>query len=99
MSCGLTDPVGCVTDAVGGAARSVADTAFSAIAHDFGDAADSVVNWLWRQISAATAVSLGGRGFAAEMAITAAIAATVGVGIFVLQVTAAAVRHEPGGLA
>jgi type IV secretion system protein TrbL len=99
MACGLTDPVGCVGDVVGGAARSVADSAFSAIAHDFGDAADSVVNWLWRQISAATAVSLGGRGFAAEIAITAAIAATVGVGIFVLQVTVATVRHEPGGLA
>ena len=99
MACGLTDPVGCVGDVVGGAARSVADSAFSAIAHDFGDAADSVVNWLWRQISAATAVSLGGRGFAADMAITAAIAATVGLGIFVLQVAAAAVRHEPGGLA
>ena len=54
MACGITDPVGCVGDVFGGAARSVADSAFSAIAHDFGQAADSVVNWLWRQISAAT---------------------------------------------
>ena len=99
MACGFTDPVRCVGDVVGGAARSVADSAFSDIAHDLGDAADSVVNWLWRQISAATAVSLGGRGFASEMAITAAIAATAGGGIFVLQVTVATVRHEPGGLA
>ena len=99
MACGITDPVGCVTDVVGGAAKSVADSAFSAIAHDFGQAADSVVNWLWRQISAATAVSLGGSGFGSEIAITAAIAVTVGVGLFVIQVIMSVLRHQPGGLA
>ena len=99
MSCGLTDPIGCVTDVVGGVGKTVADSAFSAIAHDFGQAADSAVNWLWRQISAATTVTLGGPGFAAEMAITAAIAVTVGVGLFAIQVITAALRHQPGGLA
>ncbi len=98
MACGLTDPVGCVTDVVGGATKSVADAAFSAIASDFGQAADSVVNWLWRQISAATAVSLTGRGLSAELSITAAIAVTVGVGLFVIQVIASVLRREPGGL-
>ena len=99
MSCGFTDPVGCVTDVLGGVGKTVADSAFSAIAHDFGQAADSVVNWLWRQISAATTVTLGGPGFAAEMAITAAIAVTVGVGLFAIQVVVSVLRHQPGGLA
>jgi hypothetical protein len=58
-----------------------------------------VINWLWRQISAATAVSLGGPGFTAELEITAGIAVTVGLGLFVIQVIAAVVRHQPGGLA
>ena len=99
MSCGFTDPIGCVTDVVGGVGKTVADSAFSAIAHDFGQAADSVVNWLWRQISAATTVTLGGPGFAAEMAVTAAIAVTVGVGLFAIQVIVSVLRHQPGGLA
>jgi type IV secretion system protein TrbL len=99
MPCGITDPAGCVGDVVGGAAKSVADSAFSAIAHDFGQAADTVVNWLWRQVSAATAVSLGGPGFDSEMAITAAIAVTVGVGLFVIQVIVSVLRYQPGGLA
>ncbi len=98
MACGVTDPVGCVTDVIGGVSKSVADTAFSAIAHDFGAAADSAVNWLWRQISAATAVSLGGPGFNTELAITAAIAVTVGLGLFTIQVIISVVRHQPGGL-
>ena len=71
---------------------------FSAIAHDFGAAADTVVNWLWRQIAAATAVSLGGPGFEAVLAITAGIAVTVGLGLFVIQVVTSVVRHQPGGL-
>jgi type IV secretion system protein TrbL len=99
MACGLTDPVGCVTDVIGGAAKSAADSAFSAIAHDFGQAAESIVNWLWQQISAATAVSLGGSGFDSEISITAAIAVTVGVGLFVIQVVVSVLRHQPGGLA
>jgi hypothetical protein len=99
MPCGLTDPVACVGQVVGGAAKAVADSAFSAIAADFGQAADTVVNWLWRQIAAATAVSLGGAGFRSEMAITAAIAVTVGLGLFVIQVIASVLRHQPGGLA
>jgi type IV secretion system protein TrbL len=99
MACGITDPVGCVGDVFGGAARSVADSAFSAIAHDFGQAADSVVKWLWKQTSAATTVSLGGKGFATDLAITASIAATIGLGLFAIQIVASVVRREPGGLA
>lgn len=98
MSCGLTDPVGCVTDVIGGAAKTAADSAFNAIAHDFGQAADSAVNWLWGQISAATAVSLGGPGFGSEVAITGTIAATIGLGLFIIQVIASVLRREPGGL-
>jgi hypothetical protein len=99
MACAVTNPVDCVGDVFGGAAASVADSAFSAIAHDFGQAADSVVSWLWQQISAATTVSLSGKGFATDLAITASIAATVGLGLFAIQIAVSVLRREPGGLA
>ena len=57
------------------------------------------MNWLWQQISAATTVSLGGKGFTTDLAITASIAATVGLGLFCIQIVASVLRREPGGLA
>ena len=64
MGCSLTDPVGCLAYLAGGAAGSIADSAFSDIAKDFGNAAGSAVNWLWSQISGATAISLTGPAMA-----------------------------------
>ena len=99
MGCSLTDPVGCVTSLAGGAAGSIVDSAFSDIAKDFTDAADSAVNWLWNQISGATAISLTGPAFAKDLAIVSALAVVVATGLFVIQVIASVLRRDGAGLA
>jgi type IV secretion system protein TrbL len=99
MGCSLTDPVGCLTSLAGGAAGSIADSAFSDIAKDFADAAGSAVNWLWNQISGATAISLTGPAFAKDLAIVSALAVVVATGLFVIQVIASVLRREASGLA
>ncbi len=95
MSCSITDPLGCLSSA----AKSVAGDAFAAIAHDFGNAADSTINWLWGQLSDATAVRLGGPGFNLDLGIVAAITGVVAVGLFVIQLAASVLRRDAGGLA
>jgi hypothetical protein len=77
----------------------VAGDAFGSIASDFAKAAGSAVDWLWSQTSSATAVHLGGVSFRVDTGIVAAIAVTVALGLFVLQITASALRRDPGGLA
>jgi len=99
MGCGITDPLGCVAELAGGAAKKIAGSAFSEIAHEFGSAADSAVNWLWAQMSAATSVTLGGAGWKIDLGITASLAVSIGLGLFVIQVIVATLRREPGGLA
>ncbi len=94
MACSVTNPLGCVSSA----AKSVAGDAFSSIAHDFAKAADSTINWLWSQLSTATAVHLGGRAFDLDIGILAAISGVVAVGLFVIQLTASVLRRDPGGL-
>ena len=83
----------------GDAAKSAAGDAFNAIAQSFGEAADHAVSWLWGQMSAATAVHLGGAGFNLELGITAAIAGVVAVGLFAIQIIQSVLRREAGGLA
>ena len=83
----------------GDAAKAAAGDAFNAIAESFGQAADHAVSWLWGQMSAATAVHLGGTGFNLELGITAAIAGVVAVGLFAIQIIQSVLRREPGGLA
>ncbi len=87
------NPVDCVT----GVAKSVAGDAFESIAHYFGHAADSAVNWLWGQIGSATAVHLGGHGFDLDVGIVAAIAVTVAVGLFVIQLITATCAETRAG--
>jgi type IV secretion system protein TrbL len=99
MSCRITDPIGCISQLSGGAAKQIAGSAFAAIAHQFGQAADDAVNWLWGQMSAATAVTLGGVGWQTDIGITAALAVSIGLGLFVIQVITSVIRREPGGLA
>ena len=98
MGCSLTDPVGCLTSLAGGAAGSIADSAFSDIAKDFADAAGSAVNWLWNQISGATAISLSGPAFAKDLAIVSTLAVVVATGLFVIQVIASVLRRDGSGL-
>jgi hypothetical protein len=85
-------------DCAGAVAKSVAGDAFNSIAKSFGLAADHAVNWLWSQLSAATAVHLGGAGFELELGITGAIAGTVAVGLLTIQIIQSVLRREPGGL-
>ena len=99
MGCSLTDPVGCLASLAGGAAGSIADSAFSDIAKDFADAAGSAVNWLWNQISGATAISLTGPAFGKDLAIVTTLAVVVATGLFVIQVIASVLRRDPSGLA
>jgi hypothetical protein len=85
---------GCATQVAG----SVAGDAFEAIARSFGQAAADATSWLWAQMGQATAVSLGGAGFSTVLGMVAAIAGTVAVGLFVLQVAQSALRRDSGGL-
>jgi type IV secretion system protein TrbL len=96
MSCSINPLTwgGCVSSAT----KAVAADAFDAIARSFGHAAQSATTWLWGQLNAATAVTLGGPGFSTVLGIVAAIAGTVAVGLFVFQVLRSALRREPGGL-
>jgi type IV secretion system protein TrbL len=95
MGCSLLDPTGCATSI----AKSVAGDAFSAIATDFAKAADSVTNWMWGQMSSATAVHLGGQGFDLDLAIVGTIALTVAVGLFMVQIITSVLRRDGHGLA
>lgn len=99
MACSVTAPWDCVASIAGHAASGIAKDAFTSIADQFGKAAASMIHWLWAQIGTATAVHLGGRGFALDWGIVGAIAAVVAVGLFVIQVMASVLRRDPGGLA
>lgn len=99
MGCSLTDPVACLSDLAGSAASSVAGSAFNAIAKDFATAAGDAVNWLWRQISGATAISLSGPAFTHDLAIVGTLAVVVATGLFFVQIIASVLRRDGGGLA
>lgn len=85
-------------DCPGTVARNVAGDAFESIAHRFGQLADSAINWLWQQISVASAVQLDGPGFTTQLKILSVVTAVVAVGLFALQLTASALRRDLGGL-
>ena len=95
MGCSPADIPGCATSI----AKSVAGDAFGAIATDFAKAADSVTNWMWGQMSSATAVHLGGQGFDLDLAIVGTIALTVAVGLFMVQIITSVLRRDGHGLA
>ena len=99
MACSPIDPAGCLADLAGGAAKSIADSAFGAIAKDFGNAADSAVNWLWGQISGATAISLSGSAMTRDLAIVTTLAVVVATGLFIIQIIASVLRQDGAGLA
>jgi type IV secretion system protein TrbL len=94
MACAPWNPIGCAADV----AKSAASDAFSSIAHDFGNTADSAVNWFWGQTSNATAVRLGGAGFNLDLGIVATIAVTVALGLFVIQLMVSILRRDAAGL-
>ena len=95
VSCAPWDLTGCAGDV----AKAAAGDAFSSIAHDFANMADSGTNWLWGQMGTATAVHLGGAGFSLDIGIVLAITATVALGLFLIQIMASVLRRDAGGLA
>ncbi len=98
MACNLNPLHFSLGGCVSSAAKSVAGDAFDSIARSFGHAAQSATRWLWGQINTATAVHLGGAGFSIVLGMVAAIAGTVAVGLFVIQVIQSVLRREPAGL-
>jgi type IV secretion system protein TrbL len=97
MACSWDDPLS-YAECAGQVAKSVAGDAFDSIARSFGHVAADATSWLWQQLGAASAISLGGAGFATVLGIVAAVAAVVAVGLFALQVIQSALRRDPGGL-
>jgi hypothetical protein len=98
MSCGWGDPWGCVSDAVGGAAKAAAGDAFSEIANDFAHTAQHATAWLWGQLDQATALQIGGAGWGTYLGITVTLAIAIGAGLFLIQVIASALRRDMGGM-
>jgi hypothetical protein len=97
IPCNPTDPTQW-GKCLGGVAKSAASDVFSSIASAFAKAADSTINWLWAQMTTATAIHLGGSAFHQLFALAAVVAAVVAVGIFVIQLSVSALRRDPGGL-
>lgn len=83
---------------VASAAQNAADSAFGNIATTFAQAATTATNWLWSQIDTATTVDLSSPALHKELAVTAAIALVICLGLFVLQLITAALRRDPSGL-
>lgn len=88
----------CITNAVGGAAKAAAKSAFDQIAGDFAHTAQHATAWLWGQLNQATAVQIGGPGWGTYLGITVTLAAVIGVGLFAIQVTVSALRRDTAGL-
>ena len=88
-----------LTKCLTGVARSAASDVFSSIASSFAKAADSTINWLWAQMSNATAIHLGGTAFDQLFRwLAAVVAVVVAVGIFVVQLAISALRRNVGGI-
>ena len=87
-----------VGSAVASALKSVAGDALSAIAKSFLGAVQSVLVWLWQAIGASTAVHLGGAAFDRLFGVIVAVAGTVILLLFVVEVALYALRHDMGGI-
>ena len=98
VSCLSLDPAKTVTCLAGTVTKAAAADVFGAIAHDFATAADSTINWLWAQMSDATAIRLGGTAFNQLLAVAGLVAIVVAVGIFAIQLGVSAVRRDPSGI-
>lgn len=101
MSCSgiqVMDPVCSVVTSIGKLGSSVTNSVFASVATAFGNTADSAINWLWSQMSSATAISFGGATFELDLGIVSAIAAVLCVGLFVGQLAISALRHDGTGI-
>ena len=98
VSCLSLDPAKTVTCLAGTVSKAAAVDVFGSIAHDFATAADSTINWLWAQMSDATAIRLGGTAFNQLLAVAGLVAIVIAVGIFAIQMAISAVRRDPSGI-
>ena len=98
VSCLSLDPAKTVTCLAGTVSKAAAADVFGSIAHDFATAADSTINWLWAQMSDATAIRLGGTAFNELLAVAGLVAIVIAVGIFAIQMAISAVRRDPSGI-
>ena len=98
VSCLSLDPAKTVTCLAGTVSKAAAADVFGSIAHDFATAADSTINWLWAQMSDATAIRLGGTAFNQLLAVAGLVAIVIAVGIFAIQMAISAVRRDPSGI-
>jgi hypothetical protein len=77
---------------------TAANDAFSTMAGWFGKAADQATSWLWAQIGSATAINLDSPQLRTDLLATGAIALTLTLGLFLVQVITSVLRREPAGL-
>ena len=92
------DPICLVARSIGHLGASVTNSVFSSVATAFGNAADSAINWLWSQMTSATAISFGGPAFTLDLGIVSAIAAVVCVGLFLVQLATSALKRDGSGI-
>src|ERR1039457_5899427 len=98
MACNSLNPICDVAEAIGSLGSTVTSSVFNSVASAFGNTADSAINWLWQQLSTSTAISLGGANFELDLGIVLSIAAVVCLGLFVIQMTLSALKHDAGGI-
>jgi hypothetical protein len=92
------DPLCQAGQFIEGQASSAVDGAFSRVADSFSEVAMNATTWLWKQINDATTLNLQDPRLLREIGMTAAIAAVLCLGLFVIQVITSVMRREPGGL-
>lgn len=101
MSCSglsVANPLCVIAHSIGSLGSTVTSSVLSSVATAFGNTADSAINWLWSQMSAATSISLGGAAFELDLGIVTGIAAVLCVGLFVVQLVVAALARDGGGV-
>jgi len=84
---------------LGQGASAIAGSAFDSIANDFGKSAAQLATWCWAEIGTATTVGFSGAPFLKLLGITLAIAITVGLALFIIQIITSVLRRDPAGLA
>jgi type IV secretion system protein TrbL len=96
VGCG---PLQFVCNAAGGVVGKAASVGLDAIAKSFGEAAQTLCDWMWSAISATTTIDLTGDWFRSDLGVTAAIGGVLVAALFILQVIKGALRRDPHALA
>ncbi len=78
--------------------KSLAASAFDAMAKDFASAATTLLTWLWAEVGSSTAVRFGGSGFDRLVGVVMGIAVVVAMGLFIVQIIQSVLRRDSAGL-